>query len=334
MRLAHLSDLHFFVKPSLGASIGKRTLGLANLYLRGRIHQFSGAVAEEAIARIAGLAPDLVLMTGDVTALASPAEFEVAREAFKPLTSRFPTLFIPGNHDVYTLPAHRSGRMDRWFGAWMATPTELASLVSRAESAGAAGRSAPVPAPSSDAHRVQYPTLHLVGEVAVLGLNPCRFHLGSSGRLDPAELFRLEVLLQLPEVLRRFRVLMLHYPLLNQLGQASQNYWRRLENRERLMEILRQYPVELVLHGHDHLRYLNHLMRADGGVTYLYNAGSAAFSRGFSYPIPASFNLYTVEGQRLVQVEHYDRRPEGFVTTYVGPPLRERWSVADSGGYG
>lgn len=326
MRIAHLSDLHFFVPPTLSASLGKRLLGLANLYIKGRIHHFSAEVAKEAIARIRALAPDLVLLTGDVTALASPAEFELARVELAPLLEQFPAVLIPGNHDTYTSGSEKSERMGAYFARWMNTPAqpEGALVATACQKAGL----------EPPAGQMAFPTLHLQDDVAVLGLNPCRFHLGSAGLLRPEELRRLEVLLQMPEVRARFKVLMLHYPLLNHQGVPTRNYWRRLENREGLLALLERHPVDLVLHGHDHLRYLNHLPRAGGGVTYLYNAGSAAFSRGFDYPIPASFNLYTVLNGALTGVEHFDRTAGGFVPTFSGPPMTRQWSVAATGGYG
>lgn len=310
MKLAHLSDLHFYVPPTLRGTFGKRLLGLANLYIKGRIHHFPTAVALEAIECIAGLKPDAVLLTGDLTALASPAEFTFAREALSPLIDHFPTYIVPGNHDYYTSRADATHRIETYFGEWIRTPEALG------------GTGQPT-----------WPSLHLQQDVAILGVNPSRFHLGSSGLLKPEELARLEAMLQREDVQSRFRILMIHYPLLNRQGIATAKYWRRLENRQLLLDVLKRHPVHLVVHGHDHLRYLNHLRVPGQPPTYLYNSGSGAFNRGPTYPIRASFNQYTVEDQTLTWVEHFDRGIAGFEKTWEGPPMQERWAMADLGGY-
>jgi 3',5'-cyclic AMP phosphodiesterase CpdA len=307
MRLAHLSDLHFYAFPTLKGVVSKRILGLANLYIKGRIHHFSPEIARLAIASVVEDRPDGVILSGDLTALASPREFELAREALEPILSLFPTVVIPGNHDYYTGEAARTHRIEQYFGEFILTP--------------GAAEGAPV-----------YPTLHFIQEVAVIGMNPNRAGLGSSGRVQPDEIERLEALLRRPDVAGRFKVLVIHYPLFNRLGEETKKYWRRLENRMHLIDLLMREPVGLVLHGHDHLRYLNHLRPEGHPVTYIYNAGSAAFARGFDYPISASYNLYEIDGRALVRVVHKDYRREEFTTTYDGPPSASRLETSDAHG--
>lgn len=305
MRVVHFSDLHFYAFPRVSGMFGKRMLGLANLYLRGRRHQFHADVASVAIEQIAALNPELILLTGDLTALASPAEFELARNALAPLLERFPVRMVPGNHDCYTRAADRESRIEQLFSPWLRTPQGLL------------GDDAP-----------PWPTLYLQEEVAVLGLNPSRFHLGSSGKLHAHELERLEQLLQREDVKARFKILMLHYPLLGKDGIPSENRWRKLEGGPALRALLERHPVQLVLHGHDHLRYYNRLPVPGGPAIPLYNAGSAAFYRGAEYPIHATFNVYTVEAQQLSRVQHFDYNGKRFEESYAGPPMQERWVMA------
>lgn len=308
MKLAHLSDLHCFVPPTLRGMVGKRLLGMANLYVKGRRHHFREDVAVRAFQQVVALKPDAVLLTGDLTALASPLEFERARQVLAPLLDAVPTVIIPGNHDTYTQRAAREKRIEGAFAPWI--------FAQRAEEQHLA--------PGGS-----FPTLHLLPGVAVLGLDACQFSLGAAGRLAPEQLERLERLLVAPEVMARFRVLLVHYPLLDRHGALVKKVWRKLNGAEALLGLLERHPVDLVLHGHDHLRYVNPMQRSDGTRWWLYNSGSCAFHRGDGYPIKASFNLYDVEEGRLARVEHWDDSPEGFRQSYGGSPPTVRVSMSD-----
>jgi 3',5'-cyclic AMP phosphodiesterase CpdA len=71
-RIVHLSDPHF-------GAIDERLI-------------------EPLLASVAGLAPDLVVVSGDLTLHAEPAEFRAAAAFLKRLTA--PLLVVPGNHDL------------------------------------------------------------------------------------------------------------------------------------------------------------------------------------------------------------------------------------------
>lgn len=292
MKLAHLSDLHFYRFPSFRGIFSKRVIGLTNLYIRGRIRHFSAEIANLAIRAVIEDKPDGVVISGDLTALGSPEEFAMARRALDPLIARFPTVIVPGNHDYYTRGAANSHRIEEYFGDVIRTP-------------GAAGTD---PA---------YPTLHLIGETALIGMNPSCFTVGASGKIDPQEVERLEALLKEPRVADRFKALIIHYPLFNRGGKVTPLFWRRLRNREKLIAVLSRYPVDLVVHGHDHFRYANTMIAENGKAVYLANAGSAGYSRG---PVKASYNLYEIEEKKLIRVIHKNFGTGGFEITYQGPP--------------
>ena len=115
MRIAHITDIHVERLPGVGELFNKRAAGVVNLYLLGRSSHFTVQSQGALVAKVLELAPDLVLCTGDVTATATEAEFAAARELFAPLSTRFPFLCIPGNHDVYTRES--VGRYARYFGS-------------------------------------------------------------------------------------------------------------------------------------------------------------------------------------------------------------------------
>ncbi len=118
IRVLHLSDVHVDV-PVMGMPIGtllnKRMLGAANLMLR-RARHFN--TARDKLTTLARFAEregvDLVVCTGDYTALGTEPEMVAARAAIDPLTRR-PRGFVtvPGNHDLYL---HDSVFFERLFG--------------------------------------------------------------------------------------------------------------------------------------------------------------------------------------------------------------------------
>ena len=84
MKVVHLTDLHVQTAPRMSEMTGKRLLGSMNLYVLGRKKKFSQAVQEAAVAAAVAEEPDVVVLTGDVTAQALDAEFDAARELLGP----------------------------------------------------------------------------------------------------------------------------------------------------------------------------------------------------------------------------------------------------------
>lgn len=294
-RLAHISDLHYYRPPGIRQALTKRALGLANLYLKGRVSHFSEDVAALTVQSILEEAPDGVAITGDLTALAAPKEFDAALAGLKPLLDTFPTFIIPGNHDYYTRGARREARIEASFGQWILGESQ------------------------SPEGAIIYPTRHRLGPVTLYGLNPCRPDLSSSGLLLPQELERLEMMLAQPRAQGESRIIMIHYPILNMNGEVVTKWSRRLNGRDGLIDILKAHPVDMVIHGHDHLRYHNRL-EVPGGSIHIANSGSAAFTLRDECPIPASYNLYEFEDGALTRVTHKDLTDDGYITTYDGPP--------------
>ena len=78
-----------------------------------------GEAIREALDQALSIDPDVVVMTGDLTAQALDAEFSEARALLDPILSRFPTVMIPGNHDTYVRESTPGDRMRELFGQWM-----------------------------------------------------------------------------------------------------------------------------------------------------------------------------------------------------------------------
>ena len=120
-RILHVSDLHLedgFAGVPIKSFFNKRLVGLANLALRRR------RVFAHAARKVAALADfseeqraDLVICTGDYTALGTEPEIAYAREVIEPLT-KMPLGFftVPGNHDLYLRDTVKAGWWDEYFG--------------------------------------------------------------------------------------------------------------------------------------------------------------------------------------------------------------------------
>ena len=112
MRLALIGDIHTYrllVPP--WHLVGKRLIGQANLWLNRR-HRFDHSLANQLIERAASIQPDMVLLSGDLTTTSLDGEFSDAAQMLAPLTERFPTLIVPGNHDRYTFTSARRRVME------------------------------------------------------------------------------------------------------------------------------------------------------------------------------------------------------------------------------
>src|SRR5271157_5188618 len=124
LRLIHVSDIHFWRYALNPLQLfSKRLLGMGSLLVR-RARKFRLERVEEVVERVVSLSPDHILITGDLTTTALPAEFRAARRALEPwLLDPERTTIIPGNHDRYTVGAHRDRRFEQFFGDFAPAPS-------------------------------------------------------------------------------------------------------------------------------------------------------------------------------------------------------------------
>lgn len=274
MRVVHLTDLHVQTRPALSELVGKRLLGTANLYLLGRRSKFQLDVQQAAVTAALELKPDLVVITGDLTAQGTQDEFLAARQLLDPLLSRLPCLVLPGNHDLYCPDDVREDRMGRTFGAWMGPQGRLPYLVQH-------------------------------GEVAVLAIETCHPHLLSSGKLPTGELERAAALLAALPSPRPFVFLALHYPLRNRHGEPYGPATRALDNARAVEDFLRQTDrVDAVLHGHEHHGFRVELPTAAGPIPVL-DPGASGYALLPKQDRTAHFNLYEVDAAGLHTVHRH-----------------------------
>jgi 3',5'-cyclic AMP phosphodiesterase CpdA len=239
MRVLHFSDIHVasaWREVPWRQWIGKRAIGALNL-MAGRGRRFTDNL--EKIAALTRFsreqAVDLVLFTGDFTALGLESELAAAREAVEPLMAA-PAGFvaIPGNHDIYLQDVLRSASYERHFGDTLRTD---------------------LPEHSADG---VWPMVRLIdGGPAVVAVNSARpnpLPWRSNGRIPPTQLSALARLLEDVRVRERFVFIMNHYPPRLADGSRDRPIHRML-NDEEFLSVCAELPRGAILCGHVHHRY-------------------------------------------------------------------------------
>lgn len=223
MHIAHISDLHIARQPAFGEYNAKRLLGYVNYRLfRGRRYQ--ERIAEAALAILADQAPDLVLLTGDITQHGLDGEFAAAETLLAGITGAgIPILAVAGNHDIYGTP----------------TSARLELFLRRM----AGGLKAD-----------EFGIFHFPG-VEILPLaqgipTPVFF---SHGRQDQNELERARQVWAVPPN-GVMRLVCGHYPVIDSHG-GRLIYFRGLREAESLIQFCCDFGVSGYFCGHNHKRY-------------------------------------------------------------------------------
>jgi 3',5'-cyclic AMP phosphodiesterase CpdA len=253
-RVLHFSDVHVNVPPAafvVRGMWGKRTLGFANLMLRRRRRSHGARAKLERLGELARrLEVDLVICTGDYTALGTDAELAAARQAISGLTSA-PLGFVtvPGNHDVYMPDGVRERRFERHFGEFLIT-----DMPERRTNTG-------------------WPLVRLFGEgLAVVAVNSARPNpqlWRSSGHVPPEELDALAAILDDARLRERFVFVITHYAPRLEDGSPD-TITHGMTNAEELLRACERVGRGALLHGHVHWCY-----HVAGEGLPLFGAGSA-----------------------------------------------------------
>ncbi|HXV76085.1 MAG TPA: metallophosphoesterase [Candidatus Polarisedimenticolaceae bacterium] len=261
MRILHFSDIHVgggWARVPRAKWLGKRAVGAANL-LAGRGKRFAdGPRKLAALARFREEQRiELVLFTGDYTALGLEPEFASARAAIAPLLAA-PGGFvgIPGNHDIYSADVRRERTFLRHFGDTLRTDRPELSV--------------------DDG----WPLVRLFdGGVAVVALDSTRpnpYPWRSSGRLPPRQLASLARVLDDRTVAGCFVFVLNHYPPRLADGRRDRPF-HRLVNDDALLAACGAIRRGALLSGHVHHRYW---LRVPPTGTPLFCSGSATMTGG------------------------------------------------------
>ncbi|MHB8874051.1 MAG: metallophosphoesterase family protein [Myxococcaceae bacterium] len=261
MRFLHCSDVHvtqdYFSSASPLFRLGwRRWIALLELKFGGRAAQY--ARAAETLAQILRDGErhrvDHVVISGDLTAYGTPAEYQRAHEVLGPLAQDPQRLsVIPGNHDTYTPGTMASRRFERCFGSLLGS--DLPEYVSEGP----------------------FPFVRLLGEeAAVVGLRSARvphFPGLSYGVVGKAQLESLRAIVQDPRLAGRGVLVAVHHAPLARSGKPDKRLHGLVDAKE-LLEIL-PGPRFAVLHGHIHHRYQHPATAARPAI---FGAGSSTMA--------------------------------------------------------
>jgi len=250
--LVHISDFHLCRPAGIGFSrlLNKRAFSYLSWKVRRR-HEHRMEVLRALTRAVQAVGCDQIAVTGDLTQLALPAEFEDARLHLQDLGPPQNVFVVPGNHDALVATAWEDGYA-RWVDYLAPDDAETGSPPG-------------------------FPTLRVRGSVALIGIStaqPTR-PLSAAGSIGAAQLARCAEVLS--ETARRnlYRVLLIHHPPV----PNAVSYHKRLTDAESFLPLLRQHGAELILHGHSHRRSRTDLPGPAGSVPVLGVSSASANSR-------------------------------------------------------
>jgi len=283
--LAHFSDLHLGPLPS-GAVLRdfklKRVIGAAS-WAFNRRQKHLVDVAEALLLDVKASKPNHVAFTGDGTNIASAVEFQQLRRWIDAFGAPDWLSYTPGNHDAY-VPI-----------AW------------------AKGLGLLDPFMSSDMKQDQpFPFVRLRRNIALIGLNsaePRGFH-SAEGTLGEAQLKQLAARLEELRHKGFYRLVMIHHPPAPGLAAKL----RSLTDAAKLKALLCREKVELVIHGHNHVRSF-HWIEEGGTKVPVIGVASASITQKHAHP--AEWNAYQIsrhkgQWQTLVKIRQWRGPALGF----------------------
>jgi 3',5'-cyclic AMP phosphodiesterase CpdA len=258
MTLAHLSDPHISCIQDITVRhlLGKRLFG----YLRWKLHRGAKHADSVLLALQADLSetgPDHIAVTGDLTHLSLPAEFQETKQWLQSLGSPSQVTVIPGNHDQYVDMAWR-----KTLACW----TDYMVSDSLRNSNGTADNPAHI-----------FPSLRIRGCIALIGIctaRPSAPHL-ATGSIGARQLQKLEDVLTQTARQKYFRVILIHHS-----PAPGMDSWRkRLTDAADLQSLLARCGAELILHGHSHRTHQSYLKAPNGSIPVMGAPSISALDR-------------------------------------------------------
>ena len=256
--LAHLSDPHHSCVADIKARqlFNKRLYG----YLRWKLHR--GAEHQDEVLvkmnnDLKNTCPDHIAITGDLTHLSLPVEFQKAEAWLRSLGSPKHVTVIPGNHDAY-VETNWYKTFARWSAYMRPDDTQFAE-------------------DSSPNFSSIFPSLRIRANIALIGVctaYPTAPYL-AVGSVGTTQLEKLKAILSWAEEQRLFRVLLIHHPP----AHRTVSWRKRLTDAPALRSLLATYGVELILHGHAHRAAQNYVKTPTGKALVMGAPSASAVGR-------------------------------------------------------
>lgn len=244
VRFLHLSDLHLSTLSGIQRRRirGKRVLGFLSWHRRRR-HEHHPSVVQALLRTVRELDWDQTLITGDLTHLGFPEEFQETLDWLRQLGTPKSVAVVPGNHDAYAREP-----WEHTFSHWE-------------------------PYISGDEPGAAFPSLRVRGPVAFLGLSTAKPTLPfmATGELGQQQRDALGRMLDITARQGLFRVVYLHHPPL----PRGDKWRKRLVDDGALQRVLHEHGAELILHGHIH-RARQHWFETLSGTFPVISLGSSS----------------------------------------------------------
>ena len=286
LRIVQLSDIHIWRRVwDPRALWGKRFVGMAEL-LAGRARRFRLERLEAVVDRVLSVRPDHVLITGDLTTTALPAEFADARRGLERLlTEPAAATVIPGNHDRYTRASVRTRAFEREFGAF-------------------------APGPESE-----YPWLKwLDQETAILCLDASRPHLTARGFLPFRQIEAARTLLETAGTRLERLIVACHYPLAAPPGFQAELARKRLGNQATARAWIATLGRHIYCCGHVHAAWA--FVPPELPEQLCLNAGAPLLRHRDPSRRPGFLEI-EIERDGAVRVSHHAWGPPGWERTLL-----------------
>jgi 3',5'-cyclic AMP phosphodiesterase CpdA len=236
LRFLHTSDIHLLdlqgVRP--WRYLNKRLTGGVNLAM-GRARSHDVRLFDEMVSLVPRLEVEHFVVTGDLTNLSLESEFEYVRSRLE--TVPVPITVIPGNHDVYTRGSARHQRFERYLGHLM------------------------------EGERVDeqtYPFMLRRDDVALIGVSTAvaTLPLYATGKVGGPQLERVATLLERAKAEGLCRIVLIHHPPVPGVSKARHD----LLDLDEFGGVIAAHGADLILHGHEHVRFEGALRGPEGPV--------------------------------------------------------------------
>ena len=285
----HLSDPHLTtlegVRP--GQLCNKRILGYLS-WRRRRRHLHQGKVLDAMLEDIQRYSNTPILVTGDLTHIGLPTEFQQASRWLTKLGDAERVQVIPGNHELYVNSPWHTG-LARW-----------APYLSG-------------DAPSAITGMDCFPSVRVHGDVAMIGVNsavatPPFMATGLVGELQMA---RLADILESCGNRGLCRVVAIHHPPV----PGTEKWRKRLADAPALAQTLETHGAELLLHGHSHKPLRETLQTSRAAIPAIGLPSASSISRDPDRT--GAYHLCTLQRdaeswQLSLEIRRYDHESKRF----------------------
>jgi 3',5'-cyclic AMP phosphodiesterase CpdA len=266
---AQISDPHLSSLEGVRARdlLSKRALGYLS-WRRKRRFEHRAEVLQALQRDLQHFHLDQLLVTGDLTHIGLPQEFEQGRDWLQQLGEPGQVALVPGNHDTCVRTD-----WDKTFALWQSYMASDGEPVDEAS------------------HASTFPSLRVRGNIAFIGVSTgCpKPPLMATGTAGAGQLNRLPALLEGAATKGLFRVVYLHHSPL----PGVEKWRKRLTDAAAVQAVLSEHGAELVLHGHCHRAHYHELSTRDGVAPVI--AVPSASALGLHGADVARYNCYNVE---------------------------------------